>query len=159
MDLDVNYVRPIDQWFSFNASSRIQFGHETPDHFCNWFFGATSWHPCIASIIDVILERGKQIDVSYEHFVHQTTGPTAFTEGLRRCGGRPVFTRRDLLVGNIQHVYGSINWKNVDKTYPSWTDARNAVNQKAVAEKMHRKKVSEAAKKGLHVGKLRVKIK
>ena len=159
MDLDVNYVRPIDQWFAFNASSRIQFGHETPDHFCNWFFGATSFHPCIAAIIDVIIERGQQIDASYEHFVHETTGPAVFTEGLRRCGGRPVFTRRDLLVGNIQHVYGSVNWKNIDKTYPSWTDARDAANKKAAEKKEYEKRAAEAAKKGHQIGKLRAKIK
>lgn len=159
MDLDVNYVRPIDQWFAFNASSRIQFGHETPEHFCNWFFGGTSFHPCIAAIIDVILERGQQMDESYEHFVHQTTGPAAFTEGLRRCGGRPVFTRRDLLANNIKHLYASINWKNVDKTYSSWTDARDAVNQKAAEKKEYEKKVAEAAKKGHQIGKLRAKIK
>ena len=72
---------------------------------------------------------------------------------------RPVFTRRDLLANNIKHLYASINWKNVDKTYSSWTDARDAVNQKAAEKKEYEKKVAEAAKKGHQIGKLRAKIK
>lgn len=134
MDLDVNWRRKLDEWFMFNASSRIQFGYETSNHYCNWFFGATKYHPCLALVLDLIAEKGRNINTTYEHFVHMTTGPAVFTEGLERCGARPVFGRKDMAVTNIQHIFGSISWKNVDKTYSSWTDARDAEVQKAKME-------------------------
>ena len=133
-DLDVDWVRPLSDWFMFNASSRIQIGAETSRDLCNWFFGATRYHPCLASVIDLIAERGRNVNTSYEHFVHFSTGPRTFTDGMRRCGAPPAFNRDEMAVSNILHVFGSINWKNVDKTYSSWTDARDAEVQKAKME-------------------------
>ena len=154
-DLDVDWVRPLSEWFMFNASSRIQIGAETSIELCNWFFGATKYHPCLASVIDLIAERGRSVNTSYEHFVHQTTGPSAFTDGMRKCGAPPAFNRNDMAVRNILHVFGSINWKNVDKTYSSWTDARDAEVQRARSQKKKGNTDEEAeAKKAAIAGKL-----
>mmetsp|Transcript_32999 Transcript_32999/g.72379 ORF Transcript_32999/g.72379 Transcript_32999/m.72379 type:complete len:299 (+) Transcript_32999:165-1061(+) len=135
MDLDVHWMRPIEDWFNFSASSGILFGNETrrgyPNPgYCNWFFGARRGHRCIAITLDEIVERyrsvGGIINVSYEHFVHDHTGPNIFTVGMKKCGVEPVYSRADLIRINIWHAHGSVAWNRTD----SWTAAREELWKK-----------------------------
>mmetsp|Transcript_35708 Transcript_35708/g.78166 ORF Transcript_35708/g.78166 Transcript_35708/m.78166 type:complete len:226 (-) Transcript_35708:2939-3616(-) len=149
MDLDVKWVRPIDEWFLFNASSRIQYGweNETNHFYCNWFFGATRGHVCLASVLDLIAQRGRgegdgpMVDPKDEHYVHQMTGPAVFFTGIDRCGTRtrPSFTLNEMVKINIKHVYGSINPKWGEEGYESWRVAQNVMNAKRTRDE-HMKK-------------------
>lgn len=53
-------------------------------HYAQWVYMAKAKSPIIKSILDIILERCKNIDYQMTEFVHYYTGPDAFTEGIRR---------------------------------------------------------------------------
>lgn len=53
--------------------------------YLQWFFGAKARNPCLQSVLDVVMERlAKPRDRHPDLWVLYSTGPHAFTEGVRR---------------------------------------------------------------------------
>lgn len=132
MDLDVSWVRPLDEWL--DSKAELLTGYENSVHVCNWFFAARRSHPCLRTVID--LQTRRIFNVTSEtfsttpHLVHVATGPGAFTDGLAACDHRPRLSPEDVgangAKGRIQHLYGSQGWKHI-VGYSSWTKARMQV--------------------------------
>lgn len=57
---------------------------ENETHFCQWVFAAPPKSPILKAVIDLVVERIKDMDLNYEHFIHKTTGPEVFTDGILR---------------------------------------------------------------------------
>ena len=56
---------------------------ENNTHFCQYFFAAPPKSPVLKSIIDLMVERIKNMEViKGEHVVHYLTGPSVFTDGI-----------------------------------------------------------------------------
>lgn len=55
---------------------------ENNTHFCQWVFAAPPKSPALKAVIDLCAQRIRNIDYSYQHFVHEATGPGVFTDGI-----------------------------------------------------------------------------
>jgi mannosyltransferase OCH1-like enzyme len=129
MDLDVEWVRPMDEWLNLTAD--IVIGNENDAHLCNWFFAAAPQHPCITKLLETItagLQPGPRATMIAEndHFVHALTGPGVFTHAMRGCA-QPTLSAKDVGTDKIFHRYGSQVWSNEIKP---WTVAREEFSRK-----------------------------
>lgn len=122
MDLDVVWTRPLDTFFDFSSPQQIQIGWENDIHYSNWMFGSSKNHPCIEAVLDLVIERGQNININKDEFVHYYSGPAVFTEGIKSCGATPSWVRYEMISGNIKHEFASTKWKD-DNDYKSWTHA------------------------------------
>jgi mannosyltransferase OCH1-like enzyme len=140
MDLDVEWVRPMDEWLNLTAD--IVIGHENAEHFCNWFFAAAPQHPCMTKMVETITAglqpepRAKMI-ADNEHFVHELTGPAVFTRVMKDCA-QPTLSDKDLVTDKIFHRYGSQSWSHEIKP---WTAARAELRKRN--EEKRRKKIRD----------------
>jgi mannosyltransferase OCH1-like enzyme len=140
MDLDVEWVRPMDEWLNLTAD--IVIGHENAEHFCNWFFAAAPQHPCMTKMAETITAglqpepRAKMI-ADNEHFVHELTGPAVFTRVMKDCA-QPTLSDKDLVTDKIFHRYGSQSWSHEIKP---WTAARAELRKRN--EEKRRKKIRD----------------
>jgi hypothetical protein len=83
-DVDVECSVPINDW-AVNKCE-VVIGAEPPHevNVCNWGFASVKHHLLFQRAIDMSLSRfvNQDIDFSYEHFVHHTTGPGVLTTAL-----------------------------------------------------------------------------
>jgi mannosyltransferase OCH1-like enzyme len=58
---------------------------ENDTHLCQWVFSAPANSPILKSVIDLFVERMKQIkEIKGEHIIHFLTGPGLFTDGIEK---------------------------------------------------------------------------
>jgi hypothetical protein len=57
-------------------------GLENREHFCQWTFASVPGNPLLQSVIELIIERGRNGIVIQENFVHYHTGPAVFTDAI-----------------------------------------------------------------------------
>jgi mannosyltransferase OCH1-like enzyme len=83
-DVDVECSVPINDW-AVNKCE-VVIGAEPPHevNVCNWGFASVKHHLLFQRAIDMSLSRfvNQDIDFSYEHFVHHTTGPVLLLDAL-----------------------------------------------------------------------------
>ena len=103
-DIDSICCQPISNWpcekrFSCRSCKNektvnphvLIVGLENDYHFCQWTIAATPNHPAMLHICRFIVEKWKMEGINYKnpHFVHATTGPAVWTEGLLDYLGEP----------------------------------------------------------------------
>ena len=66
----------------FKKDKKLVLVPENKTHFCQWVFAAPPKSPILKAVIDLCVERIKDMDLNYEHFIHKTTGPEVFTDGI-----------------------------------------------------------------------------
>jgi hypothetical protein len=134
MDLDVQFERPLDEWFNFSRDLAVGYeAYQPATTRCNWFFAARAKHPCLRDVLELFVEKAQDHDalrdVSAPMYVNKFTGPGTFGEGLRKRCPEVQYSAGDLLRGVVRHEYASLNWaraKGLTKTaYPSWVEAWN----------------------------------
>jgi len=84
-DIDSNCLTPVNCWFNnFKGDQALVFGLENDDNFCQWTIYATKEHPAMRSICQYMLDRYEKdgIDTTNPHFVHNTTGPSIWTDAI-----------------------------------------------------------------------------
>jgi mannosyltransferase OCH1-like enzyme len=82
-DLDNKCLKPIKEWN--NTEYGLVIALENEAHFCQWCFLANQRkHPAIKSVLNLVEQRSKSADYSYEHFVHHLTGPEVWTDGIKQ---------------------------------------------------------------------------
>jgi mannosyltransferase OCH1-like enzyme len=84
---------------------------ENEHHFCQWVFAAKPGCRFLKNLIDLCMQQiRKGIDLTFEHFVHECTGPLVFTAGIEKT----------LLDLNLPVLTGTTNLKNgntqIDRT-------------------------------------------
>ena len=85
-DIDSKCLLPIKYWFhDFVGPNALVIGLENDTHFCQWNMYCTKAHPALKHVCKFILDRYTHdgIDITYEHFVHKSTGPGAWTDALK----------------------------------------------------------------------------
>jgi hypothetical protein len=95
-DLDVQHVKPLREWF--DHSLPVVYGHED-EHLCQWFFAAHAGNACIRKVIDHVTEAIANVSLDFNahpELVIDSTGPGAFTEGMKGCPTPPTLTVADL---------------------------------------------------------------
>lgn len=146
-DLDTICRIPIDKWLKDEDRVYIAMEHEL--HYCQWTFAAEAGHPLFKTIIDLMVERLKTLDTNFEHFVHQSTGPGVFTDGILKFieqenhhdlsnrskihaelpitkeYGIHIKPSRVFYNDYVVHLFGSTNWK--DGTYDQWTKKKTVL--------------------------------
>jgi len=63
-------------------------------HFCQWVFAAPSGSPILKKVIDLSVSRILALNQPKEHFVHESSGPGVFTDGIimyLRETNKPIF--------------------------------------------------------------------
>jgi hypothetical protein len=85
-DLDTWAKTGIEEW---SRGCGFALSLETEEHFCQWAFAALPRHPALAAVLDLVLDRivHRRFDMVYEMFVHNSTGPAVYTEGIMRYLG------------------------------------------------------------------------
>jgi mannosyltransferase OCH1-like enzyme len=116
-DLDVQHVKPLREWF--NHSLPVVYGYED-EHLCQWFFAAHAGNACIRKVIDHVTEAIANVSLdfnAYPELVIDSTGPGAFTQGMKGCPTPPTLTVADLTTEKVRHQFAAMNWRN---GYTSW---------------------------------------
>lgn len=131
-DLDTICHKPISTWMKDDYDMIVCPEHDL--HYCQWAFAASPGNEVIKSVIDLIIERSKNIDYTKPHFVHYYTGPGVWSAGIRmglglpdeqhKCDGQPSDERcehRDLILRSVSEneltkdkkffCYGGENWR------------------------------------------------
>jgi hypothetical protein len=123
-------------------------------HFEQWAIAATPRHPVLRAVLDAALPPILEgtVDSSYEHFVHATTGPGIFTQGVLTALAEMVqltqehkanldallathrgalerqgvcLLSRQEVEARLQNMYASGNSDFRSATWTSWTEERN----------------------------------
>jgi FkbM family methyltransferase len=88
-DVDVSSNVPIHEWQYDDygpvmESCDVVIGMDEEVHVSNWGFASVKEHILFQKAIELSLSRFLEhgVDVTYEHFVHYTTGPGVFTDAL-----------------------------------------------------------------------------
>jgi hypothetical protein len=151
-DIDTQCNKSIPEWITDDA--KLVLCLENDLHFCQWTFAASKHHPALKSVIDAVIYESKgYIDTSYEHFVHKTTGPGAFTLGilnylsfitghsmLKASDSMPYWDElskygiyisdKELFSSTaVSHKYAS-QWTDV-REYDSWTESVKKITREA----------------------------
>lgn len=100
-DIDSECIIPIDKWFhDFTTKDALVLSPEKGStvHFCQWTIYTTKEHPAMRFICNYILDNYEWngIDMTSEHFVHETTGPGVWTEGIRAFLKMPDLSPQEL---------------------------------------------------------------
>jgi len=144
-DIDSLSIRPIEEW-GINSNNRILIGLENDTHFCQWTIVSEPRHPILKKVIELIVEKARSgFDTTYEHFVHDYTGPGIWTRAVNASLGFPenekalnVYKNRHTFTGNgvrleddkffsgknVNNLYGSTQFGD---GYISWTTERDAL--------------------------------
>lgn len=80
-DIDTECKKPLSEWL--NTDLNMIIAPENGIHYVQYFFAAEKESPVIKSVIDLIVQRCKNVDYEMKEFVHYHTGPAAFTDGIR----------------------------------------------------------------------------
>lgn len=138
-DLDTVCEKPIDTWLNPDCELIVCPEFET-NYYCQWTFAGQKNSKILKSVIDLLIERNKKPDYSNEHFVHYFTGPSVWTDGIRRsleienenfdickenrnlsCLKFKCFTGELAPMFHwisSKHLYASTNW--LEKDYENW---------------------------------------
>ena len=88
-DVDVSSNIPIHDWQyddygAIMDSCDVVIGMENNFNVSNWGFASVKEHILFQKAIEVSLSRFLEhsVDITFEHFVHHTTGPGVFTDAL-----------------------------------------------------------------------------
>lgn len=81
VDMDSEIARPLNDLIRPDDKAIISM-EGNPYFFVQWCMMFEAGHPILKSVIDVIVENIK--NNRYPNDVHKMTGPTAFTEGIKR---------------------------------------------------------------------------
>jgi len=142
-DLDTRCNEPISKWMT-NKYSMIVCPENDRD-FCQWTFAASAGHPVLKSVLDYIKQKLTNPDYNKQHFVHEHTGPVAWSHGILKAlnmeyginliddyqkinNSEKGKEYRFYLYGgerwrifhfeSVKHIYGSQNWN--DGNYVQW---------------------------------------
>ena len=156
-DVDSICLLPASQWFNeFSTKDALVISPEKGGeiHFCQWTIYCSKEHPAMRYISKFILNNYKdnRIDVSSQHFVHETTGPSIWTKAIQsylqindktaeqlfemyKKDNKP-FIDKGIYILSADHfqgkysenVYGSLFFKD---GYVNWTDQRDAMVKNA----------------------------
>jgi hypothetical protein len=110
-DLDVDLVRPLKEWFSFD--DHVVYGWEDKNHLCRWFFAARPGDKCLWSVLQHITNI--IANVSFNSFnVHDAaldlTGGDAWTDAMQGCPTPPKYSSKQMTFVNIEHGHPSSCW-------------------------------------------------
>lgn len=142
-DIDTLCREPIDDWLPRDAEFVVC--PENAEHLCQWTFLSAPHQPILRSVLALVEERmNSDIDTSFEHFVHMTTGPGAWTDGIMRVLGSQEtnmlklctsgkyreYTEQQVYIfsamlfrrSKVVHFFASRYWK---EDYISWTTQRD----------------------------------
>lgn len=65
-------------------------GLENDAHMCQWIIAAAPGHPVLRSVLELAMRSVEHgVNCTYEHLVHQHTGPGIFTQAFRQVLGLP----------------------------------------------------------------------
>jgi mannosyltransferase OCH1-like enzyme len=120
MDIDVGWVRPLEQWFDFSADLVVGSDGDWPAQVRgNWFFAAKPRHPCLREALDHIVEVAK--DGALDRLLATSRDPMPTVTAIRlaslvaksNCAAGDkvsVIPVRDMLRDAMYHVRASEKW-------------------------------------------------
>jgi mannosyltransferase OCH1-like enzyme len=118
-DLDTLCNEPVFNWIS-NKHKFIVCPENNRD-FCQWTFAAASGHPFIKSVLDYIKDKLKNPNYEMQHFIHEHTGPTAWSNGILNALNIEYGTNliddyqkinnSDIAKENRFYLYGGERWR------------------------------------------------
>ena len=152
-DIDSICKVPINEWFKdFIGGDALVISPEKDgeQHFCQWTMYCTKEHPAMRFITQFILQNyiDNGINTNNEHFVHETTGPSVWTRGIKAYlnmndktaqqlfeeyeTNRSPFQAKGIYILSSKHfqgiysenVYGSLFFGD---GYIKWTEQRDAL--------------------------------
>ncbi|KAJ8905567.1 hypothetical protein NDN08_002074 [Rhodosorus marinus] len=86
-DADTTNFQRIENWIARDCEFVVA-PEDNDMFFCQWAFAAAPRHPIFKRLVERIFERlSGNVDYTYEHFVHEYTGPAAFTHSIREVLG------------------------------------------------------------------------
>jgi len=158
-DIDSLCLKPVNEWFKeFTTKDALVVSPEMDgveeEHFCQWTMYCTKEHPAMRFIAKFILNRyiKNGINIKYEHFVHETTGPNAWTDAIKSYLNMDTmtakkmfklyttnpapFVEKGIYILSPEHFQG-IYSKNMYGShtfgdgYVSWTKERDSIVQMA----------------------------
>jgi hypothetical protein len=120
-DLDVLWVRPLKEWFSFD--DHVVYGWEDREHLCQWFFAARPGDRCLWSVLQHITNIIANASLT-ESIVHEAildlTGAGAWTDAMQGCPTPPKYSAEQMQFTNIDHDQPSSCWGCMR---PDWPEA------------------------------------
>ena len=143
-DLDTRCIKPIDSWLLKDKEMIVC--PENDRDFCQWTFAATPKHPILKSVLDYIYMVLSSPKYGEQHFVHNHTGPVAWTFGIMNAlqlnnvnliddfekvnNSDKAKEYKFYLYGgeqwrifhfqSVEHIYGSQKWN--DGRYVQWIE-------------------------------------
>lgn len=144
-DLDTICSRPVSSWIKNGYKMFVC--PENDRDFCQWTFAASPKNPIIGSVLEYIKHKLTNPDYSKQHFVHNHTGPVAWSYGILNAlnleYGFNLIENFDLLNKSekakeyglylyggekwrifhfdaVKHIYGSQKWN--DGNYVQWIE-------------------------------------
>jgi mannosyltransferase OCH1-like enzyme len=81
----------------FLTDSLLTIVPENNTHLCQWVFAAPKESPILKNVIDLSVERILVANFKGEHFIHQLTGPSVFTDAIEnylKTNHLPVFANK-----------------------------------------------------------------
>jgi mannosyltransferase OCH1-like enzyme len=118
-DLDTLCNEPVFNWIS-NKHKLIVCPENNRD-FCQWTFAASPEHPFIKSVLDYIKGKLENPNYNIQHFIHEHTGPTAWSNGILNALNMEYGTNliddyqkindSDIAKENRFYLYGGERWR------------------------------------------------
>ena len=108
---DADTELKIDPLFLTNHNNKeLVVVPENDVHFCQWIFAAPANSPILKSIIDLSVERIRNIkEIKGEHIIHYLTGPGVFTDGIIIYLNKNNSIKRNEITYNKDNYGSSIN--------------------------------------------------
>ncbi len=123
-DLDVQFLKPLKNCTGLCVGHEYQPFDKRRD-FANYFMAVDSANnPCLKKAVTLCCNRLASVVIDFNsdpHLVHNSCGPSAFTESIRSCAS--VMSHAQLK-SHVAHHVASVNWK---QNYPSWVKERKAI--------------------------------
>lgn len=118
-DLDVTLKRPFHRQCKGLCVGKE---HSHLDVFANYCIVGRKANPCLRRAIDHCCARLETVKMDFKadpHLVHNTCGPSAFTEAVQGCVDSVL--PRSIFGRHVNHAIASAHWKD---GYPSWVEER-----------------------------------
>lgn len=136
-DLDTMCNAPIESWIPEGVKFAIfpeNFKEGTPnvgEHYATYMIAAEPKNEILLNIINLMFDRLQNPNYSYEHFVHELTGPALVTKVIcdmsksNKLEGFILLEHINTFENkSIKHVYASQVWK---EDHISWIDERGKI--------------------------------
>ena len=118
-DLDVTLIRPFHRHCNGLCVGKE---YSNLDVFANYCIVSQRADTCLRRAIDLCCARLETVEMNFKadpHLVHNTCGPSAFTEAVQGCVESVLPNK--IFARHVHHAIASAHWK---MGYPSWVEER-----------------------------------